>query len=153
MITKQSNSMKPNEKLRNLKNEAFPPKLEFGCEVITGNEYEATHHKRRIGNERLFEGEKYEGHTGYWVQLNENSSASIVKNLGLPVSWGEMLWMLNEKCFNDVQLFFGQSGNATGNRRILNIVHKKMGEFDLDLKKAPEQQDPKIIEQLISILK
>lgn len=134
-----------NKELRNLRNKAFPPKLEFGVEVklvgMMGTDivkYVSEKNGKMIA--------MYDDGTVHVFPENPERIGSSHSNLGLPVSWIDILNMYRLRY---------EKGTENSVAEIMSNGHFLCPSLNIviDLYKLPEEQDPETIDNLIEILK
>lgn len=126
-------SMTNSQKIRELRNKAIPPVLEFGCEVECD-----TGIGRIVRGSRIID----------WVESSEPIRLHTEKemldyeNLGKPVSYQDVLRMIDNHHSIDIR------SSSTQKKRWIVIED----DLWLDLTKSIEEQDDDVLEKLIKIL-
>lgn len=161
-------------KLRELVNKAFPErlKLEFGC-LIFIEEPKLALIKLPIyaGNYKIVQKEYHDRAKRFElflikdsIQLNhdkmyrlkserieELQNLSLIKILGKPTSWCEILRMLN-KPDEIIQSPYHSFEPCKENYTLLNVMFGVNKQTTFDLTRSPEEQEPEVLEKLVELL-
>lgn len=125
------------EKLREIRNEKFPPVLEFGCELLINKELAIFIRETEKSSEVVYHVLK-EGKT---LMIDEN--LSNIKNLGKPVSLNDVLGLINIDKIYPINS--------------CNCMHIKPFDSDnlieIDLSKEIKDQDNETLKEIYNLIK
>ena len=137
--------MTPAKQLRELRNQILhngKPPLEFGCEIDDGADiHTIVNDSGLILAEGGFNGEDYDDDELFSF---DELKYSNIKILGKPVSWGDVLLMINRGCWTREE---DPAIDIQWRRDIIRICG-----VEFDLTRQPEQQDKKVLQKLISLI-